>query len=418
MKMNEKEKSHEESTAADKTSVGFDFQYYYFLLMLLELKHGQSLGYEVKDDIHLEKSDKTNVLIQLKHTIQTNAAGNPINLSERDSDLWKTIYNWIKVINDKIQGREAIHNQIAFVKSTSFVLASNKAENLNNQFLVNVKLLKQKKINILEFRDYLIELEKTTSDITIKSYMALLIAQNNEWIESFVEKLTFNLSEDDLLEKIKKIITEKIYTNDEHKVNTVLYCIDSNIHMWKFETVKKRGKLLISFDDVLIKFQKCFLNVMSNKLPFREFDVDLPKDLKGQTFIKQLLDIEDIPEDDIEAMAEFTTLKMQLNKWIEVLHQHGDITGDEKERFRKVSLTEWKNAFRTAHRQKINFDLQEQEQEELMKANALKCLDEIRKVSLRLDNTEIDIDLCNGHFYSLSDRPEIGWHPKWKEKYS
>ncbi|MED1876057.1 ABC-three component system protein [Brevibacillus borstelensis] len=416
--MNENEKSHEESTAADKTSIGFDFQYYYFLLMLLDLQHGETLGYEVKDDIHLEKSNQTNVLIQLKHTIQTNAAGNPINLTERDLDLWKTIYNWIKVINDKLQGRDVIHNQLAFMKNTYFVLASNKVDNQKNNFLVKIKALKRKEISIIEFREYLIELEKTTNDETIKSYITLLIAQSNDWIETFLEKLTFNLSEDDLLERIRIKIIEKIYTNEEHKVNQVLYCIDSNIHMWKFETVKNRGKLLISFDEVRTKFQKCFINFMSNKLPYREYEVDLPKDLKEQTFIKQLLDIEDFPEDDIETMAEFTTLKMQLNKWLEELHQNGDITGDEKERFRKVSVTQWQNAFRAAHRQKINPTLSVEEQEQLMKQNALKCLDEIRKISLKLDNTEIDIDLCNGHFYSLSDKPEIGWHPKWKEKYS
>ena len=47
-----KEKTHIEKTAAETKSIGFDYQYYFFLWKLLSLRKGESVGLEVKDDVH------------------------------------------------------------------------------------------------------------------------------------------------------------------------------------------------------------------------------------------------------------------------------------------------------------------------------------------------------------------------------
>jgi hypothetical protein len=41
------DKSIQEQTAAETKSIGFDYQYYYFLLIMIQLETGQSIGYEV-----------------------------------------------------------------------------------------------------------------------------------------------------------------------------------------------------------------------------------------------------------------------------------------------------------------------------------------------------------------------------------
>ena len=47
-------KTHIEQTSADAIAVAFDYQYYYFLFKLFSLNHGESVGLEVKDDVHTE----------------------------------------------------------------------------------------------------------------------------------------------------------------------------------------------------------------------------------------------------------------------------------------------------------------------------------------------------------------------------
>src|ERR1700748_38860 len=122
------ERSRVDTTSAEDKSIGFDYQYYYFLNELLNLKSGQVVGLEVLDDVHVERPDGTNVLVQLKHTVRTSAQGKPINLTTLDSDLWKPISNWCKLIIDPADRRTSVNSQLAFLEKTSFLLASNKSE--------------------------------------------------------------------------------------------------------------------------------------------------------------------------------------------------------------------------------------------------------------------------------------------------
>jgi hypothetical protein len=64
------ERSRVDTTSAEDKSIGFDFQYYYFLNELLNLKSGQTAGLEVQDDVHIDRADGTSLLVQLKHTVQ------------------------------------------------------------------------------------------------------------------------------------------------------------------------------------------------------------------------------------------------------------------------------------------------------------------------------------------------------------
>ena len=61
-----------EKHTAGGQSLGFDYQFLYFVYLLLDLKQGEKIGYEVRDDIHIEKADGTIVLMQAKHTVQKN----------------------------------------------------------------------------------------------------------------------------------------------------------------------------------------------------------------------------------------------------------------------------------------------------------------------------------------------------------
>lgn len=48
----------QEKISADVIQIGFEFQYYYFLKCVLEMKTNESVGFEVKDDVHIEKVSK------------------------------------------------------------------------------------------------------------------------------------------------------------------------------------------------------------------------------------------------------------------------------------------------------------------------------------------------------------------------
>jgi hypothetical protein len=72
-----------------------------FLWKVLLLQPNESVGLEVKDDVHTDLSNNHKILYQLKHTIKKNPGGSIANLTTSDLDLWKTFSNWSKVISDK-----------------------------------------------------------------------------------------------------------------------------------------------------------------------------------------------------------------------------------------------------------------------------------------------------------------------------
>ena len=139
-------KSHSEATSADKTSIGFEFQYYFFLCKLLVLEPGQSIGLEVKDDVHTELDNDFQIFYQVKHTIHECK-----NLQTRDIDLWKTLSNWSKVIGDKYHERETIGEQLKFIQKTEFILFSNKVDGQNNEIINLIEALKSLSIDIDAF---------------------------------------------------------------------------------------------------------------------------------------------------------------------------------------------------------------------------------------------------------------------------
>ncbi|MCX0360914.1 hypothetical protein LI034_07865 [Clostridium perfringens] len=104
---------NQENTSADKKSIGFDYQFLYFIYRALELKPEEKIGYEVKDDVHIELVDGREIFLQLKHSLQTNVDKNIINMTEKDADLWKSLYNWNLSINE-IENIRRVHKKIKF----------------------------------------------------------------------------------------------------------------------------------------------------------------------------------------------------------------------------------------------------------------------------------------------------------------
>jgi len=82
-----------EKIAADKSQLGFDYQDLVCLEYLIDMRQGESVGLEVLDDVHHERIHGDNVLIQVKHSVNESES-----LTNRDLDLWKTLYNWAEAL--------------------------------------------------------------------------------------------------------------------------------------------------------------------------------------------------------------------------------------------------------------------------------------------------------------------------------
>ncbi|ADY29321.1 hypothetical protein [Cellulophaga lytica] len=395
-------KTHIEKTGAETKSIGFDFQYYFFLWKLLTLNKGESVGLEVKDDVHTELKNDINIFYQVKHSIQKNTAGDIKNMTASDIDLWKTLYNWAKVISDENDNRKEVKSQLEFVHKSHFVMWSNKNHSSKNQILDNIEKLKNKIISIDDFIKNIKEFEKKSGDDTIKNYIKEFLLLNKNVLNNYISKITFELGEDEILQNCKDAIETKFIP--KNKVDDVFAKIDSRIREDNFIEIKTGHKIQISFEDFQKKYRKYFNNTRTEKLQIVPLTIDLPDKLESQIFIKQLLEINDIEIDEIDLMAKFTRFKLNLENNIAHWYKEGEITIEEINSYRDEAKLKWFNKFR-ALTKKSDFN------DEF----SLDILNHLREVKLKIDGQELSTELSNGEFYYLSDLPEIGWKKDWEK---
>lgn len=396
-----------ETTSAEDQSIGFDYQYYYFLSELLNLKSGQSVGLEVLDDVHVERPDGTILLVQLKHTVQTSAQGVPINLTTLDSDLWKSISNWCKLIIDPADGRASPTSQLAFLNATSFLLASNKSENDKNALLISIYAFKSATKTHAELVADITSLRAKTKDMVIQGYIDDVLSLNNAVSEMFFRRLSFALGKDEIIDLCKVSIAEKQIHSS--RIDDVFHAVDSEVRQNSYATVRAGNKITISFAEFNQKYRRHFDKARSGSLLFREYTSLLPDNLSDQTFIRQLVDIDDIAADSIDFHTKFTTRRLYFRDNMERLIQDGEVTQSDVDALEDEASIMWESKFLQT------YSGQPAAVNEWASARAI--LGDLRSRKLTLASEELPLSMSNGGFYELSDRPVIGWLSNWKDRY-
>ena len=402
-------KSIQEQHTAGAQAIGFDYQFYYFMLLALELRHGQKVGFEVKDDVHIDKADGTTILFQTKHSVLTSSNGAIQNLTTLDSDLWKTLSNWTNFIK---KGKEN------YLNKHSFVLATNKNEN-SNQF---INALHQFKIDedIDNILAKLNDIKTKTKDETLQKYIENLISLDKTKLSSFLSKISIETGVDEIIKRIKNKLLELYREN--HIVETIYDSLYSNLQLSKYLEIKSGQKFEITFDDFNKKFGKCFkVSTGVQKLPTRNFHILLPENPEEQIFIKQLLDVGEIQAGS-QDVIKYTTLMLKfLRHYTYWSDEENFILFSEAEDFKKDSISRWDNEFKGKYRQierKISSGTTIESLESEIKDLSIGLVEYIRRLDLSIgDYLPLGVDFTNGHYYLLSNKLEIGWHFDWQNKY-
>lgn len=402
-------KTIQEQHTAGAQSIGFDYQFYYFMLLALELRHGQKIGFEVKDDVHIDREDRSTILFQTKHTVLENRNGTAQNLTTLDTDLWKTLSNWADFIK-KSKGN--------YLDKHSFILATNKNEN-NNEFinsLVNFKSDKNIDIILKKLND----LKSKTKDATIQKYIENIVSLDKTKLSSFFSKISIETGVDEIIERIKNKLLELYREN--HIVETIYDSLYSNLQKSKYLEIKSKQKFEITFDDFNKKFGKCFkVSTGVQKLPTRNFPILLPENPEEQIFIKQLIDVGET-QTGSQDVIKYTTLMLKfLRHYTYWSDEENFILFSETEDFKKDSISRWDNEFKAKYRQierKISSGATIESLESEIKNLSIELVEYIRRLDLSIgDYLPLGVDFTNGHYYLLSNNLEIGWHFDWQNKY-
>lgn len=403
--MTDIEKIQDQHTAGAQ-AIAFDYQFYYFMCLALDLRHGDKVGFEIKDDVHIDQSDGTTILFQAKHTILNKADGTPENLTTLDVDLWKTLSNWVHMI--KVDD--------SLLKNYHFCLVTNK-EDGNNEFIDSHAFFK-KHNNVDEIFGLLKELQNRTKNKEVKSYIKNVLSLRKKKLELFLLKLSFETCIDDIISKVKAKILESC--RQENFVDAIFESLSSNMNAAKYLDIKDRKRFEITFDDFNKRFGKCFQIAFEKKpLPRRDYPISLPDKLEEQIFVKQLIDIGEITSKS-PLITEYTRQMLQvinlLTDWIE----NNFVLPTEMEDFKKEAVAKWRNEFRAKYRsieRQIDSGTSIENLETEIQTLGLQMIDFLRRENLAIANDTLGIELSNGHYYALSNTPEIGWHYNWEKRY-
>lgn len=399
------EKTFMEESTAPGTGAAFDYQFYYFLYRLLNMKKGQSIGLEIRDDVHSELNNDVQLLFQVKHTIQTRLGGEPIALVELDSDLWKTLYNWARVISDPKDSRKETPAQLTFVKKTEFHLVSNKSVSKLNKFscLVIEYTEYPSPENLAAVVKRATELSGSTKDEKIKGYINFVLALDESIFREFFKRVFFQLEETEIIQKVKDALEEKFVPPED--IDNVYGRLCTLIRDDNYISILTGTLTTISFADFRTRYRRVISPSSNKRLSLLNFEPPLPNDMLGQRFIQQLVAIEDICETDTEVITQMSTHKVRMARSLEVWVQGGEVVSDEVTALHNDVTLRWSNKHRKAFKRCNENDINNKAQE---------LVDAMREETYRLGDDELNTEQSNGELYILSEKDSIGWHRDWK----
>lgn len=412
-------KEQSKRSAAD-IFAAFEYQWNYFVLRLLkENDDAATVSFELHDDVDTQTEEGI-TLYQIKHSVRKSSKGETINLSNRDTDLWKTISIWMTFIEE----------QPDILENTKFQLITNKAIS-KNKFVEaieafhdthSVEDLKTAFVTIKESKRT--EKSKIESDKSVNNHLNVsqIISDllNKDYLKEFCSRISISKTSDILKEDIKRIMGNRFglnYNRIDWVYNKLMTSLkdDSIVNIINKTPVSYNGSIFTE------RYQS-ILDIGRKKLNFRfDYSLDnLSGDFRDFLFIKQLISIDDTKDDDLDRIADLTKNWLFFNNNLQEHWNNNDIIHEDVKRLTEDVYAKWRTYYHSNHRRIIS----EATCSELCEAGC-NTVDSMRQCEFLLADTPLGNFLSEGciYYYSNSateiipDLPLIGWHRDWKNKF-
>jgi len=320
--------------------------------------------------------------------------GNPV--TDLSTDLWKTLYNWVVLINDK---------KVDVVK-TKFILFVNQKgrngivnsfNNAMNQITAKDAVEKAKK-----------KLKKVDSTHAIWPYYDYLFNHNESKLLNLICNFELQIGLGAGSELIKTEIKKK------HIHDTQIDFIHENLSGWlqtiMLEKLAKKDDAIISWEEFNKQFMPLFERARKRELI--DFTLTYPPDFKEikkhlkdrPLYIKQLEEIKADDDEIQQAVTDYLKAKVNRYNWIEkeLIDEPTAIDFEQK-------LTEfWKN-----HQKKVH----------IIHSTCDSCqkgmlvYTECRSRRETIKDQSPPSATIAGTYHSLANDLTLGWHPEWETSF-
>lgn len=411
-------KEQSKRSAAD-IFVAFEYQWDYFVLMLLkENDDDATVSFELRDDVDTQTEEGI-TLYQIKHSVRKSSKGETINLSNRDTDLWKTISIWMKYIDDEPD----------ILENTKFQLITNKAIS-KNKFVEaieafhnthSVEDLKSAIVTIKESERT--EKSKIKSDNSVTNHLnvAQIITDllNKTYLNEFCSRIYILKTSDVLEEDIKRIMSNRFGLN-HNRIDWVYDQLMTKLRNDSIDNIKS-GKSVTYNGAVFKERYQSILDIGRRKIYFKDCSInDFDGNFRELLFMKQLFSVYYVKENEVDRMSRLTLSWLRFNNNFHELCNDNILINEDVNNLTKDVLSAWDNCYNKKYRKITEMSTDD----ELSEAGCC-TIDDMREKLFSLAETPLGNQLSEGciYYYSNSateiipDLPLIGWHRDWKNKF-
>ena len=382
---------------ASGQALGYFFQARYSLLLLLQVGREDpdaAISVEKFDDVSFDKNASPIEQIQLKHSIQTTKS-----LSDRSSDLWKTLSIWIAQYNASPE------------KNVNYTLVT--TAQASDTSIACLLRPSQEARDIDSIHEKLAEIALGTQSETNKDYYKAFLALEEDARKDLLSNIFILDSSPNICDTKKEIL--KIISYATHiDYQEQLF---NRLEGWWFDKVvthlSEESYSPLTGYDLRLELNSLQEQLLKDNLPIDFLDYEPTQEEisnKDKVFIHQLKLIAAHNNKIRFAIQDYYRAFHQRSRWL----RENLVSPDDLQKYEKRLLEEWQRLF-TDMQEDIDANQSEDDLKRAGKA-LYKELDKLDRESMYIRPKCKEPYVTRGSYQILSDQLKVGWHKDFYDR--
>lgn len=374
---------------------GYGLQVRQMLFELLNCSTDSIVSIEKFDDVGVENSEG-------RQAIQTKSALSDRNpVSDRASDLWKTIYNWLIALKEgELEVNNTIFILVINISKSGIVVSTmndaHSAETAQKAYDDIKKIFSDQDGNYVTQSEYI--------NLYIETFF---LEENKEFAVKIIENFKLVVMDEGHTNKIYQEFKAKTYLPADIQdlvFDKMLGWIEKTTALQLeaghiMQITKENFNKQLVLTQTLVNQNKCLVELAPNPT---NTEIELEQK-EYKTYIRQLQIINVDYDDQLAAINDYLRAASNRTMWA----VNGDINEDIMEQYYRDLKRRWKTK-----RNIVEIEKDTWEEEKRGKYLYNLCQD-------------IDVDMgmlvtphffTNGCYHELADSQQIGWHPDYQQK--
>ena len=384
------------ASQASQQMLGYVYQIRYALFLLLKDENPQAqVAIETVDDISVETDAGSQVNYQLKHHNLKKGT-----LTDASTDLWKTIYNWIKLIEE----------QKELLDTTTFVIIT--TDKVSPNSAVSYLVPDESKRDERKAKEILKQVASSSQNTNHNSYYQTFKKCESPLLDGLLAKIYILAREPSVTDMQSKLMDFLKYGSTPRYQEKIFERVEG----WWFNKVV----LSLSQPDYILPNQNEVREFIARSRDEYAED-NLPIDVNAvenqeETLLKQeeRIFIEQLKLIGIGG----NKIKLAIQDYYRALAQRGNWTRagllyvDELENYENRLVEEWKHLF---------YELLDEisltgENEETKQIKGKELFKKIEQLDIRIRERCREAFIMRGSYHQLSNQLRVGWHIEFKDR--